>query len=170
MFEYSQNPAVYTFLEFEPHRSIEETEEYLRKLIARSKLESGHYWFIALKESKKVIGTVGLLNIDKRKGSAEIGYGLSPDYWGQGYFQEALVIVAKYLFLELGFHRISAITQSDNEPSVRALERLGFKREGLMRDFYLHTDGRRYDAALMGILRHEVEDALKQDPQPVSHV
>lgn len=155
MYEYSTKPEFYKFLEYEPFQTIEETNEYLEKLINRSNLATGHYWFIRMKREKKIIGTFGLLDIDDRKGSAEIGYGLSPDYWGRGLFKEALMTVLKYLFLDLQFHRIWVKTQSNNIPSIKALEKCGFTREGTMRDYYLSSKGKRYDATLLSLLRDE---------------
>jgi ribosomal-protein-alanine N-acetyltransferase len=155
MHEYSTNPEFYKFFEYEPFKTIEETNEYLEKLIKRSSLETGHYWFIRLKRLNKVIGTFGLADIDYRKGSTEIGYGLSPDYWGQGLFKEVLITVLEYLFVDLQFHRVWAKTQSNNIPSVRALEKVGFTKEGTMRDFYLSIKGKRYNATLLSILRNE---------------
>ena len=156
MYEYSKNPSFYKHMEYESHQSIEETRQYLKKLIGRSCSDSGHYWFIFQKVERKIIGTFGLLNIDRRKGSAEIGYGISPDYWGHGYFRETLIMVLKYLFLQLGFHRVSAITQVDNLASIKGLEKVGFRKEGIMRDYYLSLkDSRRYDAVMLSILKGE---------------
>ena len=155
MHEYSTNPEFYKFFEYEPFKTIEETNEYLEKLIKRSSLETGHYWFIRLKRLNKVIGTFGLADIDYRKGSTEIGYGLSPDYWGQGLFKEVLITVLEYLFVDLQFHRVWAKTQSNNIPSIKALERCGFMIEGTMRKYYLSANGERYDAILLSILKDE---------------
>ena len=97
MHEYSTKPIFYKFLEYEPFKTVEDTNKYLNKLIKHSDSETGHYWFIKLNREKKIIGTFGLLDIDKRKGATEIGYGISPDYWGGGYFKEALLTVLRYL-------------------------------------------------------------------------
>ena len=155
MHEYSTKPEFYEYLEFDPFKTIEETRTYLDKLITRSNSETGHYWFIKLRNENKIIGTFGLLDIDWRKGVTEIGYGLSPAFWGQGYFKEALQMVSKYLFEKLNFHRVWAKTQSDNLHSIRALENNGFIREGLLRDYYLSSSGRRHHAVVLSILRDE---------------
>jgi len=155
MHEYSTQSEFYKFLEFNTFNSIEETKKYLYKLINRTNSKKYHYWFIRLNEKDKIIGTFGLLNIDIRKGSAEIGYGLSPDYWGCGYFKETLFMILEYLFEELKFHRICAKTQSNNISSIIALEKSGFNKEGIMRDFYLSSNGKRYDAVLLSILKEK---------------
>lgn len=153
--EYSANPELYKFLEYDPFKTIEESRAYLLKLINRSTLENGHYWFIKLEKEMKIIGTFGVLDIDIKKGSAEIGYGLSPEYWGKGYFNEALILVLTYVFKKLQFHRIWAKTQSNNIPSIRALEKCGFTKEGIMRDYYMSSNNVRNDAVILSILRDE---------------
>ncbi len=156
MYEYSKISSFYKYMEYGPHQSLEETRKYLKKLISRSSSDSGHYWFIFLKAEKKIIGTFGLRNIDRRKGSVEIGYGISPNYWGYGYAFEVLAMVLKYLFLQLGFHRVCGMTQVGNLPSIKVCEYFGFRKEGIMRDYYLSfKDGRRYDAEILAILRDE---------------
>ena len=96
-----------------------------------------------------------MLNIDTRKSITEIGYGISPDYWGKGYFKEALTMVLSFLFEELNFYKVWAKTQSNNISSIKALENSGFTNEGIMRDFYLSNKGERYDAAFLSILKEE---------------
>lgn len=155
MYEYSKNPLLYKYLEFEPQKSIEETEVYLRKLLTRSEAENAHYWFIRLIESNEIIGTFGVHDIDQRKKNAEISYGISPDYWGKGYFTETLEVVLDYIFIDCGFYRVNATTRSDNIASTKGLERVGFQREGILRGYYLSHNGKRYDAAILAILQHE---------------
>ena len=156
MYEYSKNPSFYTYMEYSPHRSLQETRQYLEKLIGRSIPGSGHYWFIFLKSEKKVIGTFGIMDIDRRKGSAKIGYGISFNCQGHGYFHEALTLVLKHVFLNLGFHRILAITRADNSASVKALEKGGFRKEGTMREYYLSVEnGKRHDAEMLAILKND---------------
>lgn len=157
--EYATMPSFFKSFEFSESRSREETAAYIRKLLGRSEKSTGHYWMIRHKMNGKVIGTFGVLDIDFRKGTGEIGYGLSPLYWRKGYFQEALDLVLRHLFTHAGFHRVWAKTQHDNAASIRSLERAGFKREGILRDFYLsERDGSRHDAVVLAMLRHEFTD------------
>lgn len=168
MHAYSLNPLLYTYLEFPPHKTLDDTRRYLQKLIARSAHPAAHYWFIQLRPTEKIIGSFGLQHVDSRKGSAEIGYGVSPDYGGMGYFNEALCLVLDHLFKDLGFHRIAAITQSDNTPSIRGLKKVGFVHEGTMRDYYLsEVDGVRRDAYIMGLLAHEYQPTTQTSHYPV---
>jgi [ribosomal protein S5]-alanine N-acetyltransferase len=154
-FEYSKKPSLYKYFEFEPQETIDESRKYLKKLIQRAESENAHYWYIKLTESKKVIGTFGVHDIDWRKKSAEISYGISPDYQRKGYFAEILRIVLGYLFLDCEFHRVFATTRFDNVPSVRGLEGIGMVKEGTLRDYYLSFDNSRHDAVVLSILKPE---------------
>lgn len=154
--EYSREPSFFAHLEYPAFSKREQSESYFRKLTERSDGRTGHYWMIRLREGGKVIGTFGVLGIDRRTGSAEIGYGLSPRYWGRGLFGEALDLVLRHLFVDQGLHRIWAKTQATNTPSITALKRAGFSEEGRLRDYYLRTsDGCRHDAVLLSLLAPE---------------
>ena len=152
MFEYSKDPRFYEFLEFAPHRDLAETAAYLEKLTRRCDDGLAYYWFIRERATSKVVGTFGVHGIDQRRRSAQIGYGLAPFIWGRGYFSEVLSVVLPFLHGPAGLHRISATTMSDNLSSLRALERAGFRREALMRNYYRYEDGRWADAVLLAHL------------------
>jgi len=150
---YSRLPEFFSYLEFAEHKSRSETERYYEKLLGRSRGGTGHYWLVQLAGEDKTIGTFGVLDIDARKGMAEIGYGLSPAYWGHGYFSETMSLVLGHLFGHAGFHRIWAKTQSDNAASIRGLQAAGFHIEGILRDYYLsQKDGSRHDAVVLAII------------------
>ena len=152
MHEYSSKIEFYKYLEYDKFKTIEETKNYLKKIIKSNKRNNTHYWFIRLKDSFKVIGTFCLVNIDESRKSVEIGYGLSPDYWGNGYFNETLFGILKYLFFELKFNRVWAKSQSNNSPSIKGLKNAGFQDEGRMREYYVSSENKKYDAILLSIL------------------
>lgn len=156
---YSLDPRLYKFLEYPPFQTRTETEAYYEKLVSRSTGPNGHYWMIRLESEDKVIGTFGVLDIDWRKGACEIGYGLSPAYWGQGLFAETMTLVLDHLFKAKEFHRVWAKTQSDNLPSIKGLTRAGFAQEGLLRDYYLSDVTDQYhDAVILALLRPQWEE------------
>ena len=150
MHEYSIMPEFYEYLSYEPFETIEETSSYIDKLINRSNSETGHYWYIRLK-SKKIIGTFCLINIDLKSMSSEIGYGISPDYWGMGYFKESLLMVLNYLFLKLNFNRVWAKTESNNSSSINGLVKCGFKIDEVKNDFYISSNHQYRDATFLSL-------------------
>jgi ribosomal-protein-alanine N-acetyltransferase len=155
MFEYSRKPEFYRYLEFPPQQDKQETLRYLERLIARSNVETAYYWFIKHTTDNKIIGTIGIHDIDWRKLSGEVSYGISPDYWGKGYFQEALRLILDYVFEKKGFYRVCATTWATNTPSIKSLQKLGFKDEGVLRGYYLDYKGQRHDATILAVLRNE---------------
>ena len=76
-------------------------------------------------------------------------------YWNQGYATEAAGRVVEYGFETLDLHRIQAFVLPTNIGSVRVLEKLGFRREGVLRDYVLKW-GEFQDRAIYGLLRGEL--------------
>ena len=101
-----------------------------------------------------VIGTCTLFHIHAQSRRAELGYALGSAYWGQGYMHEALQRLARYAFEDLDFIRLEADIDPRNEPSERTLLRLGFVKEGYMRERWI-VAGVVSDSAVFGLLRRE---------------
>jgi ribosomal-protein-alanine N-acetyltransferase len=85
---------------------------------------------------------------------AEIGYWLGVPSWGRGYTSEAAQRVTAFGFEALRFHRIQATCLPRNPASVRVLEHVGMRREGLLRG-YVRKDGVYEDLLMYAILRDE---------------
>jgi RimJ/RimL family protein N-acetyltransferase len=111
-------------------------------------------WGIVRHEDGLVIGTCTLFHIDESNRRAEIGYALGRAHWGKGYMREALSALLEYAFRTLGLHRIEADVDPRNEASIRLLERLGFQKEGYLRERWL-VDGATHDTLFFGLLRKE---------------
>jgi len=92
---------------------------------------------VELTETHSLVGTCTLFDIHPTCRRAELGYGLASTAWGRGYMHEALTALLEYGFTELGLHRVEADVDPRNAASVRALERLGFVREGLLRERWI---------------------------------
>ena len=82
------------------------------------------------------VGSVGLFMVEARYQRAEIGYDLSPEWWGKGVMSKAAETLIQWAFAN-GFHRIDATVMVGNERSEHVLTRLGFTREGQMADYKL---------------------------------
>lgn len=115
-------------------------------------------WGIALRNDEHVIGSLTLFHPDFTHRRVEIGYALGRAYWGKGYMREALTAVIDYAFNTLNFHRIEADVDPRNAASVRALERLGFQREGYLRERW-QVNGEIQDALFFGLLRPDWQAA-----------
>lgn len=113
-------------------------------------------WGIALRSDDALIGTTTLFNLDLDNHRAEIGYGLDRAHWGKGYMSEALQALLAYSFEELAMHRIEADVDPRNTASIRTVERLGFQREGYLRERW-QVNGEIQDTVFYGLLRPEWE-------------
>lgn len=96
-------------------------------------------YMIVLKEQNKVIGTVNVFADDSRAVDArEIGYSISSAYQRKGYASEALTALIDLMQNELKLELVVAGVLEENVASIRLLEKLGFKKEGLRRKAVWH--------------------------------
>lgn len=113
-------------------------------------------WGVARRTDDAIIGTVTVYNISLDHRRAEMGYALGRANWGQGYMQEALQALLDFLFNVLDLHRMEADVDPRNAASIRTLERLGFQREGYLRERW-QVNGEIQDALFYGLLRPDWE-------------
>lgn len=114
----------------------------------------GIRWGMVLKENYKLVGTVGLNGLQLKNRRAEIGYELHPDYWRKGYTLEAILEVLRFSYTELDLNRIGAVVYPENTPSVALLEKMGFTKEGLLRD-YMFQNNKFHDTYVLSLLKEE---------------
>jgi len=113
-------------------RTIEDAGRYIQTGPVASYERFGFgLYLVELKETGVRIGMCGLLKRDTLP-DADIGFAFLPDYWSQGYAFEAASGVMTYGRDVLGLKRIVAITSLDNEASIKLLEKIGLKFEGLI--------------------------------------
>ncbi|MDB3990726.1 GNAT family N-acetyltransferase [Gammaproteobacteria bacterium] len=158
--QYSTSKEFYEFLEFEPFQSIDETSKYLEKLIHRSSCEKNQYYYVIDKESDELLGTFGLINLDSRIKSIEIGYGINPKHWGKGIFGGVLDFFIPFCFEELDLNKIHAKTDEKNIASIKGLQKKKFSLDGTLRHHYLYSNGTYSNAVVLSILR---KDWLKNE-------
>lgn len=111
-------------------------------------------WGVTLARDDRVLGTCTLAHLDPKSRRAEIGYALGREHWGRGFMARALPLLLDFAFGELDLNRIEADVDPRNARSIRSLERLGFEREGLLRErWFVH--GEVQDTALYGLLQRD---------------
>jgi RimJ/RimL family protein N-acetyltransferase len=111
-------------------------------------------WGIVRKDGDRVIGTCTLAQVDASNLRAELGYALGRAHWGHGLMGDALDVLLTFAFGDLGLRRLEADVDPNNARSVRTLERLGFQREGFLRERWF-VGGEVQDALFYGLLRRE---------------
>ncbi|MGY5146739.1 MAG: GNAT family N-acetyltransferase [Candidatus Nitrosopumilus sp. bin_7KS] len=154
MHVWSTNPKFFNYLEFPASKNIEDTKQQLDKMISRMN-KGEHYWCIQLKDQEKIIGTIRITDIDVRKKICCLGYGLNPEFQGKGYGFESVKLAMDFLFKSLKIHKLTGYANPLNFPSIMLAEKMGYEREGLLRDHYLDYKGDRTDAIVFGLLREE---------------
>jgi RimJ/RimL family protein N-acetyltransferase len=111
-------------------------------------------WGITTLGSNDVVGTCTLAHLDLNQGRAEVGFALHPSHWGRGVMRAALRTLIGHAFATLGLRRLEADVDPRNLRSLHALETLGFRREGLLRERWL-VEGEIQDSVLLGLLRSD---------------
>lgn len=152
------NPEVMRYWSTPPLPNIDAASKLISEIHECFKRRELLKWGIALGSDDSLIGSVTLFHPDFTHRRVEIGYALGRAHWGQGYMQETLKAVLTYAFEELNFHRIEADVDPRNAASIRTLERLGFQREGYLRERW-QVNGEIQDALFFGLLRPDWDRA-----------
>lgn len=145
------DPEVMKYWNTEPWVSIQDAYNFVddsnNAMLRQESIVLGIY----PKSTEKLAGKCMLFSYDKESKRAEIGFGLSRDCWGKGYISEAGEALIQYGFTSIGLRRIEAEIDPDNDSSAKALEKLGFYQEGLLRQRW-EINGVISDSALYGRL------------------
>ena len=109
-------------------------------------------------ESGALIGVVRLIGIDRTHGRAELAIMIGDKTaWGRGYGTDAICLLLRHAFGDIGLRRVGLITDADNGRGIRSFEKCGFVREGLLRKHRLRHD-QPLDMIAMSILSEEFEE------------
>lgn len=149
---YSQDDRFYEFLEYEPFESIDETRGYIKKLLRRmdgdGECKTANYWVVRRKADNRLVGTVGLVNLNPERRSIEWSYGIDPLLWGEGYILEIQQLLKKYVFEILELNRLYGLTMAANKRTISSVLAAGMKHEGVLRQYYcksgVFVDGWQY--------------------------
>lgn len=132
--------------------TLHEEEEYITKSTQR---EDTVIFVIARKADDQAIGLTGLHSIETHNSQAVFGIAIGEvNEWGRGYGTEATRLMVAYAFGTLNLNRVSLLVFADNERGIRCYEKVGFKREGILRQEN-YREGKYGDTWLMAILREE---------------
>lgn len=161
LFALFSDPEVVRYWELplmrEPADAVRFLEAVREGLASRTLLE----WGVTEAAGGPVIGTVAFSGWIPAHRRAEVGFALRRDRWGRGLASEALRALLRFGFEEMGLHRVEADVDPRNEASLRCLERLGFRREGYLRERYF-VQGEIQDTVLLGLLRSDARPLLEE--------
>lgn len=146
LFPLASDPELTPYLYWNPHQSEEQTRSYLEALAAKEGM-------FVLEFEGRACGVVGLqVDWENKLGETETWVGRP--YWGRGLNTEAKVVLFDFAFGPLDLRRIQSIVHVENVRSQRALEKLGFRREGLLRR-YRWIRGEPWDLYMYSLLPEE---------------
>jgi ribosomal-protein-alanine N-acetyltransferase len=139
LFDLAADPAVTRFFSWGPYTTIEQPETYIASLPARR--EAGELLdFLIVDPVDGPIGVTGLSELARRDRRATVGSWLGHRSWGSGANFEAKAMITALAFERLGYDRLTAWANTRNGRSQAALERIGFRREGVLAAWHRHGD------------------------------
>jgi RimJ/RimL family protein N-acetyltransferase len=131
------------------HVSHAAEEAWIRQKAAYSQTEI--QLAICLKEGDQHIGNINLRSIDWVSRHAQVGVFIGEeDHWSKGYGQQAMRLILRHAFNDLGLRRVHLIVLDDNDRAIRAYEKCGFIVEGRLRQ-HAYKQGKFRDLIFMGI-------------------
>lgn len=128
--------------------NIEQEQEFFDQVICGDEEVN-----LAISVDEEMIGMI-TLSPQKEQSVKQIGLWIHPDYHGNGYGTEASELAVDYAFTELRVHKVVARALETNRGSQRIWEKLGFEKEGELRQQAYH-EGSYEDLYMYGILEHE---------------
>ncbi|WP_307590449.1 GNAT family N-acetyltransferase [Paenibacillus wynnii] len=151
LFHCWSNPEVSYWLGAPMLSSVSETRELIVRLLQMAQENDSLRFSIVLPEGT-VIGSCAYNNWQLEGAyRGELGCELLPEFWGCGYMREALRLLLKFGFESMGLNRIEVICRPDNARAVRLFTALGFRQEGILRQ-YRHTEAGFQDVAMYSLL------------------
>lgn len=140
---------VRTHLTVRKPANLKQEKEFFKEVI--SSKDDVH---LAICKDEEMIGIISLEENKKDIQVAELGIWIDPEHHGNGYGTEASKLIINYGFNELNHHRIMARAHAENEGSQRIWEKLGFTKEGELRE-QVYKEGEFIDGYVYGVLKHE---------------
>ena len=145
------DPEVMRYWNTAPWTTIQDAIDFINESNDSMGRQESLILGVYLKSTGEMAGKCMLFSYNHESKRAEIGFGLGRSCWGKGYINEAGEALIKYGFDSLGLRRVEAEIDPNNQSSARALEKLGFSREGLLRQRW-EVNGIVSDSAMYGRL------------------
>jgi RimJ/RimL family protein N-acetyltransferase len=133
-----------------PHKTLQETADYVKVNATADR----YLTWVITEDGSDALGWIAV--IPGREGVAAIGYNLRRSHWRRGLVGEALSEIIRHCFEDRGLRRLTADTDPDNAGSNALLEKLGFQREGYLREEWTTHIGIR-DSIIWALLKRDWE-------------
>ena len=154
IFEIFSDKQVMKYYDLLPFETLERAREQIDFFTSGFAQKQMIRWGIELKDNGKLIGTCGFFAFNEDAEKAELGYELNSSYQGKGLMTEALEAVLGFIFRESVINRVEAYVEPQNTASQKLLEKVGFTKEGNLRQFE-RCRGELIDICVFGLLRSD---------------
>lgn len=131
------------------------TEEDAREFI-RGEFRPDHQ-ALAVEVDGRVVGGIGM-GVNPNDYRATVGYWVAAEARGRGVCTRALRLLSRHALEELELQRVDLVTDPDNVASQRVAEKVGFRREGVLRAHLRHPGGRIRDSVMFSLLPGELRE------------
>jgi [ribosomal protein S5]-alanine N-acetyltransferase len=165
LFALASDPEVTRWFSWR-YTAVEDAERWIA---GREEAREAGEWleFVVEHRERGVAGITGLTEPSRRDRRAVTGSWLGAAFWGAGVNTEAKALLARIAFDACGLDRLGSYAGTANARSRRALEKVGFVREGTLRHYHRHGD-RLHDVDVFSLLRAEfLAGPLAQVPATV---
>ncbi len=156
IFEIYYDYDVIRFTDSNLHFNKDDSAKFIKKINELNQQEKAIYWGLYEKKENKIIGTIGLYNIDHKHFFSSISVLLNKKYWRQGYMFEALKSIIPYAFDTIQLHRIEAQMYIHHEASINLFEKLRFTREAMLRENF-QIEWKQENSYLYSMLKSEYQ-------------
>lgn len=157
LFRMYADPQSARFMARAPMVLVDEMRNKLRIDLEEARRGDAVRWVLVAQSTGTVVGYLGIFRWSQRNRCAEVGYVLAREFWGQGLMKEALPVAVRFAFEQMKLHRLEALVDPTNLPSVRLLESAGLRQEGLLRERGLVSEGTYANALILGLLEQEFQ-------------
>lgn len=137
--------------------TLEKTEELILKNGRKENEKDGYYFYIRNTETQKLIGYVCVKNINKTIMKCELAYFIDKDFEGQGIISKAVADTIAFCFGTLEMNKVYICTSKINAASQRIATKLGFQKEGILREEFKNGNAILEDIVYFGLLKSEYQ-------------
>ena len=155
LFSFRGDPEVQKYDSEPPLQEIGQARAEIEKIRGMFVSKKAIIWGITLKQENHVVGDLGFYFWGGAYYKTDLGYTVARPYWRRGIATEAVGALIRFGFETLHLHRINVDTRMDNIASLRLMQKLGFRHEGVRRECIRNADGSYQSWGLFGMLETE---------------
>jgi len=150
-----QDKEISRFTSVSSSYNLKDAKQFIKECKKEKQYKTEIRFAIIDKESKKIAGSIGIIEINRHSNKAEFGYLLGKEYRGKGFMAEAIQLALGFCFGKLRLNRIRISCSTKNKTSRKVIEKTGAKFEGIEREGIVSGDGKTHNSRVYSILKRE---------------